>query len=193
MNYRARMADPPEPTIADLGMAKALANPVRQQILRELDQAGEATSTTLARRLAMTTGATSYNLRVLAKYGLVAEVPERAHGRERWWRKVRVDVRLDPRDEAMRPTVDRLNELWLAEDADRLDRFRQGRSELGEWGDAMPYSRGAIQVSLTELEGFFEEYLALLRKYQRGSADVPPGARTVYTRFIAFPDPDGPG
>nr|WP_042191200.1 helix-turn-helix domain-containing protein [Kibdelosporangium sp. MJ126-NF4]CEL19912.1 Transcriptional regulator, ArsR family [Kibdelosporangium sp. MJ126-NF4]CTQ97136.1 Transcriptional regulator, ArsR family [Kibdelosporangium sp. MJ126-NF4] len=190
------MADSSEPQVADLGMAKALANPVRQQILRELDLVDEATSTTLAQRLAMTTGATSYNLRVLAKYGLVEEVSELAHGRERWWRKVRVDVRLGPRGtqgEDLRAAVDRLNQLWLSQDVDLFARFQDRRSELGEWGDAVPYSRGSITVSLAELAAFFEEYLALLRKYQRDSADTPADARTVHTRFIAFPEPDEGG
>ena len=45
-----------------------------------------------------------------------------------------------------------------------------------------------IQVDLTELAAFFEEYLALLRKYQR--TEPSDGARTVHTRFIAFPDPE---
>jgi len=141
----------------------------------------------------MTTGATSYNLRVLAKYGLVEEVPELAHGRERWWRKVRVDVRLEPRgarDQQLRAAVDKLNQSWFAQDVELFTRFHERRSALGEWGDALPYSRGSIKVDPTELAAFFEEYLALLRRYQRDDHDTPADARTVHTRFIAFPDPE---
>jgi len=187
------MADAPEPRIAELGMAKALANPIRQRILRALDLVTEATSTTLAAQLGMTTGATSYNLRVLAKYGLVEEVPELAHGRERWWRKVRVDIRLGPRgaqDERLRAAVDQLNQSWLAQDVDLFTRFQERRSEMGDWGDALPYSRGTIKVGLTELAAFFEDYLALLRRYQRDDPDSPADVRTVHVRFIAFPDPE---
>ena len=187
------MADPPEPRIAELGMAKALANPIRQRILRALDLVTEATSTTLAAQLGMTTGATSYNLRVLAKYGLVEEVPELARGRERWWRKVRVDVRFDPRgaqDQQLRAAVDKLNQSWLAQDLDLFTRFSERRSDMGEWGDALPYSRGSIKVDLTELAAFFDDYLALLRRYQRDDHDPSADVRTVHTRFIAFPDPE---
>ncbi|ALG08560.1 ArsR/SmtB family transcription factor [Kibdelosporangium phytohabitans] len=188
------MADSSDPRVADLGTAKALANPVRQRILRELDLVTEATSTTLAERLGMTTGATSYNLRVLAKYGLVEEVSELARGRERWWRKVRVDIRLGPtRDEQVKATVDQLNQLWLSQDIELFTRFRQQQARMGEWGDAMPYSRGSIQVTTAELAAFFEEYLTLLRKYQRDSADTPADARTVHTRFLAFPEPEETG
>jgi DNA-binding transcriptional ArsR family regulator len=192
--YRADMDEAPPPRIADVGMAKAMANPVRQRILRVLHRVGEATSTTLASELAMTTGATSYNLRVLAKYGLVEEVPERARGRERWWRTVPVDVRFAPRgaqDPSLRAAVGELNQAWLTEDFDMFARFQQQRADMGEWGDALPYSRGSIKVSLTDLEAFFEDYLALLRRYQRGRPDDPAAdVRTVHTRFIAFPDPE---
>ena len=39
------------------------------------------------------TGTTSYHLRVLADAGIIEEVAERAHGRERWWRTIPVDLR----------------------------------------------------------------------------------------------------
>ncbi|MFD1151230.1 helix-turn-helix domain-containing protein [Saccharothrix hoggarensis] len=182
-----------EPVWADLGAAKALANPLRQRILRELELLGEATSTVLADRLGVTTGGTSYNLRVLAKHGLVEEAPERARGRERWWRHVRRDVRFARRgeqDPRMRSATDELNRLWLAEDLEMFARFESARAELGEWSDAVPYSRGSIRVSLDELAAFFEDYLALLKKYQRPADRTPAGTRTVQTRFVAFPDPD---
>jgi predicted ArsR family transcriptional regulator len=176
---------------ADLGAAKAMANPLRQRILRELEVLGEATSTLLAERLGVTTGGTSYNLRVLARHGLVEEVPERARGRERWWRHANRDVRFARRSEQdprMRSAIDELNRLWLAEDLETFARFQAGRPELGEWSDAMPYSRGSIRVTLDELAAFFEDYLALLKKYQRPTDRTPAGARTVQTRFLAFPD-----
>jgi DNA-binding transcriptional ArsR family regulator len=182
-----------EPVRADLGLAKAMANPLRQRMLRELELLGEATSTVLAERLGVTTGGTSYNLRILAKHGLVEEVPERARGRERWWRHVRRDVRFDRRgeqDPEMRSTIDDLQRLWLAEDLEMFARFDAVRHELGVWSDAAPFSRGSIQVTPGELAAFFEDYLTLLKKYQRPANRIPDGARTVQTRFVAFPDPD---
>ena len=75
-------AGPPAEQITDIGMLKALAHPRRQAIMQRLSVHGPATSTTLARDLGWNTGATSYHLRELAKYGLVEELPDRAHGRE---------------------------------------------------------------------------------------------------------------
>ncbi|MCS7477381.1 ArsR/SmtB family transcription factor [Umezawaea endophytica] len=180
----------PGPT--DLGTAKALANPVRQRILCELRVMGEATSTSLAKRLGITTGGTSYNLRVLAEHGLVEEVPERARGRERWWRTARKDVRfarLREQDPEMRAATDELTRLWVAEDLETFAEFWAHRERLGEWADAVPFSRGTVRLAMEELGAFFEDYLALLNRYQRPDEDVPSDARTVLTRFIAFPDP----
>jgi hypothetical protein len=44
-------------------------------------------------------------------------------------------------------------------------------------------------VTLEELVEFFEEYIALLKRYQRPAEDAPDGSRLVLTRFFAFPAP----
>lgn len=179
--------------MANLATAKALANPVRQRILRELESLGEATSTMLADRLGITTGGTSYNLRVLAEHGFVEEVPNRGQGRERWWKLSRLSTRfpvLSQQSPELRAAIEKLNALWLTEDLETFVSFQVKRERMGEWSDAMPYSRGSIRLGLDELADFFEDYLALLKRYQRDPEDTPQGARTVLTRFIAFPDPE---
>jgi predicted ArsR family transcriptional regulator len=176
---------------ADLDSVKVLANPLRQRILQQLTQDGEATSTTLAAKLGVTTGGTSYNLRVLAEHGFVEEIPGRATGRERWWRSADRSLRFPPYREqsaAMRAAMDELNQLWFAQDLEAMARFFQARDSLGAWSDALPYSRGSIRVTLDELREFFEEYLALLQRFNRPDEEVPDDARTVLTHFVAFPE-----
>jgi DNA-binding transcriptional ArsR family regulator len=200
MSYRVKVPQSAEPAtpdpdeeIATLATAKALANPLRQRILRELEIMGEGTSTALAERLGVTTGGTSYNLRILGEHGFVDEVPERSRGRERWWRLTRKGLRFPPRGEqspTVQAAVTELNQLWLTEDLATFGRFLELRSSMGPWSDALPYSRGSIRVSRTELVDFFEAYLALLKRYQRSAEDTPDDARTIQTRFVAFPDPD---
>jgi DNA-binding transcriptional ArsR family regulator len=192
MSYRVSVGEAPREEVADLGAAKALANPLRQRILQELEEIGEATSTTLAERLGVTTGGTSYNLRILAEHGFVEEVRERARGRERWWRSARRSVRFPRRGEQhprMQEAMERLTRLWFSEDEELLVRLHDVREGMGPWSDATPYSRGSIRVNLDELAAFFEEYLALLKRYQRPDEETPADARTVLTRFFAFPDP----
>lgn len=65
---------------------KALTHPLRVRMLGLLRIDGPATATTLARRLDLNTGATSYHLRQLATHGFVEDDPSLGTGRERWWR-----------------------------------------------------------------------------------------------------------
>ncbi len=195
------MADRPPRQVADLDTLRLLAHPLRYRIAQILRK-GPATSTSLARELGLNTGATSYHLRQLSAHGLIEEVPEeelatRSHGRERWWRARQMDIRFPRRSEQtpeMRAVMEELNRLELAADLEEFARFQLHRDELGEWADALPYSRGSIRVTIEELLEFFEEYMALLYRYQRSAEDAPPGARVVLTRFVAFPavdrDPD---
>lgn len=70
----------------DLEQLKALTHPVRVQLLGLLRVDGPATATTLAARLGLNSGATSYHLRQLAQHGFIEDDPERGNGRDRWWR-----------------------------------------------------------------------------------------------------------
>lgn len=175
--------------IADLDALKALAHPRRQQILQELSLHGPATSAMLARRLELNTGATSYHLRELERFGFVAESERERSGRERWWRAAPRDLRIPPRSEQseqMRPVVDELSRIAYAADVAMFEQLQRDSDELGEWMDAFPYSRGTIQVTVGELHSFFDEYIELLNRYKR-SDDRVPGVRTVQTRLLAFP------
>ncbi|MFJ2773051.1 helix-turn-helix domain-containing protein [Streptomyces sp. NPDC087300] len=183
--------------LSDLRVLKALAQPRRQRMLQHLTVHGPATSATLARALGLNTGATSYHLRELARYGFVEETsgPGRGH-RERWWRAVPGDRRFPPRSRQspeVRLVMDELDHLSYTADLELFEQLKQqGAGELGEWADAFPYSRGSIRLTLPELRAFFEEYIALLNRYKRPDADTPADARTVLTRLLAFPAPTAP-
>ena len=177
--------------ITDLGSLKLLAHPMRYRVMDRLRQ-GPATSTTLARALGLNTGVTSYHLRQMAEHGFIEEVPELSRGRERWWRARPLDLRFPRRSEQseeMRPVMDEMHRLDFAAELEQFARFQLEREELGPWADALLFSRGSIRVDLAELEEFFEEYLSLLKRYQRPDEETPPHARTVLARLLAFPVP----
>ena len=156
--------------------------------MQVLGERGPATSAELARVLELNTGATSYHLRELARHGFVEEVPERARGRERWWRAAANDFRFPERsqqDEQLRSAIDEVTRLSFAADIDAFARYH--REARGKWADAAAYSRGTIRVTPAELSAFFEEYIALINKYARRDEALPRGARVVATRFLAFP------
>ena len=70
---------------------------------------GPATATSLARRLDLNSGATSYHLRQLAQHGFVVEDTERGNARDRWWKaahQATMTERVRPDDLEARETMD---------------------------------------------------------------------------------------
>lgn len=185
------VTDPSPPQLADLAAVTALAHPRRMQILQQLQRSGPATSAMLARELGLNTGATSYHLRELAAGGFIEEAPGQGSARQRWWQPVSRDLRIPRRSEQspeMRQALEEMNRIGFAADVEEFARaFEASADEQGGWSDAFPFSRGTIDVTLEELEQFFEEYIALLKRYQRPADQRLQGARTVFTRFFAYP------
>jgi DNA-binding transcriptional ArsR family regulator len=155
---------------------KALSNPLRRRILHHLGVHGPGNSTTIAEAVGESSGTTSYHLRMLAEAGLIAEVPERAKGRERWWRTVRADRRM-PDLSTLAPD-DR-----LAAEALMRARFEE---DLEGWTQG---SRGGGYMTLDEMRQFHDEYVKLLRRFTHGPEDAPPGAKPVIVRWYAATDP----
>ncbi|WP_067142299.1 ArsR/SmtB family transcription factor [Microtetraspora malaysiensis] len=177
--------------ITDVEALKLLAHPMRQRIERQLRD-GPANSAALARALGESTGLTSYHLRQMAKHGFIEEVPELSKGRERWWRQVPADRRIPPysrQTPEMRVAVEEMNRLDFAEELEQFTRFQLERDDLGEWADALAWSRSAMRLTVDELKEFLEEYVKLLYRYKRPDEETPPGARVVLARMLAFPAP----
>ncbi|MEV4250830.1 helix-turn-helix domain-containing protein [Streptosporangium canum] len=186
------MSDPPVPQeITDVEALKLLAHPMRQQIERHLRN-GPVNSASLARALGQSSGLTSYHLRQMAKHGFIEEVPELSRGRERWWRHVPADRRIPPysrQTPEMRAAVEEMNRLDFADELEQFTRFQLERADLGEWADALAWSRSTVRLTLDELTEFLEEYVKLLYRYKRPEEETPPGARVVLARLLAFPAP----
>ena len=72
---------------------RALAHPLRLQLLQALQAESPATASQLARKLGESSGATSYHLRALHRAGMVMEAEQR-NGRERWWQRIPEAVHL---------------------------------------------------------------------------------------------------
>ncbi len=83
----------------DARALRALAHPQRLRMLGMLRVNGPATATSLAARLGLNTGATSYHLRQLAKHGFIEEDVGRGNARDRWWRARHELTSFPPTDE----------------------------------------------------------------------------------------------
>jgi DNA-binding transcriptional ArsR family regulator len=134
---------------------RALAHPVRLRMLSILRADGPATATTLAVRLGLNTGATSYHLRQLAQHGFVAEDAERGNGRDRWWRAAHQSTTTDspsspadPEDPGDKEALEAYLQSVAVVMTQTLQRSVEELALLPpEWGDATTYSDWVIRLS----------------------------------------------
>jgi hypothetical protein len=134
---------------------RAMIHPVRWRIVETLERQGPLTSTGVGGALGLSTGVTSYHLRVLAEAEVIEEAPELAKGRERWWRSARPKLYISTdaatADERAFKAAARL--FQLEQDEDTLRRFMLGVQTLSpEWQDAA--FTGSWTVELTLEDGF---------------------------------------
>jgi DNA-binding transcriptional ArsR family regulator len=167
---------------------RALAHPLRLELLDLLRFEGPSTATLLARRIGESSGATSYHLRQLARYGYVEEAPQ-AGKRERWWR-YRERKLVVPSGQASDMEGRNLLAELLSREAYALDSFLAARSRMGEWDKAAFFQSRALRLTVVELEAVrsgIEDLLAPLR--HADAADVPADALPVRILAFGFPLP----
>jgi DNA-binding transcriptional ArsR family regulator len=174
--------------VGDAGRWKAMSHPLRREMLRYLARHEAATATTIAAALGENTGATSYHLRVLADAGVIEEIPERAHGRERWWRSVPADLR-EPDYDSLSPADRAALDAWRAgqipDELDLVSRFVRELRQHGNWAKAY---RATGYFTIADLDDFFDEYAALVDRHRHAAADAPAGARLMQVRMFFIPD-----
>ena len=170
------MAD--EPT--DPAAVRALAHPLRLELLDLLRFDGPSTASELGRRVGESSGSTSYHLRQLARYGFIEDAP--AHGgRERRWRFRHRTVMLDPGGAGGRELLAEL----LSLEAHGLDRFLAEREVPPDWDAASFFATRALRLTAAELAELRDGVLELLARFRRAEADDPP-ADAKPVRLLAF-------
>jgi DNA-binding transcriptional ArsR family regulator len=184
-----------------LGMPalRALAHPLRVEIMNELSDFGPATASMLAERLGESSGATSYHLRQLAKHEIIVEDTERGSGRERWWRMAPGGVTIGSPETLDTPAGREANELislgWQQNNERRLVAFlRRGLDTFGfDWMESSTLSTSHLEVTREQLAEFGREYYALQDRLKakwkaeatEAGADVE--RKRVQVQFNAFP------
>lgn len=174
--------------LTDIEALKALAHPLRQQLLTWLQQRGSATSADLAVEFDVDRGAASYHLRQLARFGFVEEDTERSAGRRRYWRAVPQDMRLPKgaADTEVAAVAFEIGRQWLERSETDLHAYLSEREKYGEFAVAAQHSFGGTALTPEELAQFGEEYVAFLNRWHRAAA---PGRRHISVLFHAFPTP----
>lgn len=187
----------PEDRQLDIESLKALAHPLRVQLLDTLSTYGSFTASGLADRLGESSGATSYHLRQLEKHGFVREVEGKGTGRERWWERtpgaINVTAKGAGDTPAARAASQTIVRQWDRTRANLLTDFiERGHTELpDEWQEIATVSTQNVRVTaaqLKEISDAWEAFSAVLGKYR---GQNPPGSRPVQIHFNAFPVMDG--
>lgn len=183
------MADRQPRTLTDIDALKALAHPLRQQMLTRLQQRGSATSADLATEFDVDRGAASYHLRQLARFGFIEEDTERSAGRRRYWQAIPQDIRLPrrPTDPDVAAATFEIGRQWLERAENDLHTYLSSREEFGEYAVAAQHSFGGTALTAEELAQFGEEYVTFLNRWHR---DPAPGRRHITVLFHAFPTPN---
>jgi DNA-binding transcriptional ArsR family regulator len=176
--------------IDDPAALKALAHPLRVQVLTHLLATGPSTASECAEALGSTASNLSWHLRQLAAHGFV----ERAEGRdarERPWRATEVGFALggDSGDPAIRTRQDALIALQLDQERELAQAFLDGRKDLdAEWREASTVHGYTLTATAAELDALLERIDGLLRPYLVPvREDAPADARPVHVGVRAFP------
>jgi DNA-binding transcriptional ArsR family regulator len=169
----------------DVRSLRALAHPLRIELLDLLRFEGPSTASALARRLGESSGATSYHLRQLARHGFIEQDERRARGRERWWRhrERQVSVR-DPGAPAETAAALEL----VGREAAALERFLADPKTVAEWEGAAFLRSRALRLSSAGLRRLERDIAALIDSLPTAeAADAPRDAVPVRFLALGFP------
>ncbi|WP_247828109.1 ArsR/SmtB family transcription factor [Arthrobacter antioxidans] len=180
--------------ILDGAALKALAHPLRVQLLEVLSSYGPQTASSIGKRVGESSGATSYHLRQLARHGLVREV-ERGSARERWWERPRGSLTLSTpeleQDPTTREATRQVNRQFERGRSEALATFMASGSESipPEWADAAVIATMNAHLTVDQLAALARDMSEIFREKLDAYRSEPgtPGTRPVQIHFNAFP------
>jgi DNA-binding transcriptional ArsR family regulator len=183
--------DPEQDVALDAQLLRALAHPMRNRILGLLRAYGPATSTTLAERLGVNTGATSYHLRQLAAAGLVLEDDSRGNARDRWWKAAHrgtyfdAGELLDSEPELALGYLHGVGQIYAENMFRSIDELQ---TRTPEWQDASMLSDFTFHLTAEQLKTMMTEVLVVLDKYRSDlNEPLADGAEQVSVQIQAYP------
>ncbi|MFD7616321.1 ArsR/SmtB family transcription factor [Streptomyces sp. NPDC059802] len=185
--------------VLDAKGLRALAHPVRVQLIGLLRKHGPSTATRLAERLGVNSGTASYHLRQLGAAGFVAEDTERGNARERWWRSVHQRIWFSDTNLADREPEAVLAYLQSVAATYTL-RIQQTLNELQtmprRWRDNLDLSDWALRLTPEETAALRLELGEVLSRYRpdtpEAAESAPAEAERVGVITHVLPELDAP-
>jgi DNA-binding MarR family transcriptional regulator len=176
---------------------RALAHPLRLDLMRFIARLGQATTADAARELGISHGLASHHLRQLAKYGFLEQVTGKDH-RERPWRLVATSYNWSKAAETAEGSVavDVLEQMTAERTIEAFLDWQQRRKDWPQaWRKDAGLGESAVYLTQTELAEVAEALDAVLKRYidQRPIDDLASRpAGSVPVTFTLFAVPGGP-
>jgi predicted ArsR family transcriptional regulator len=180
--------------LTDPRALRALAHPIRLELMGLLRRGGPLTATQAGEKLGESAASCSFHLRQLGKYGL-AEEAGGGRGRERPWRATAISTEWATRgeDEETDAAGGLLSRLVIERYMrNALGWLERRGSEDQRWIDAAMINDALVYVTAEELRELDEKIRSLVEPYlQRLERSEPPdaSARLVNIIALAFPLP----
>ena len=186
----------PRPELHDPRVLRAIAHPVRNRILTELDAHGPLRATDVARLLGIPANSASFHLRQLAKFGLVEEDTDAARDkRDRVWKQTAQagydvsigEIEKEPGGKAAAAVYMRTKAAWthhLVEEAYGDDRTP---------GIHRAVTEQAVRLTKAEARTMTEDLVGVVDRWrQRTQGGQDDERRTYLVLQIVQPFPDQP-
>jgi DNA-binding transcriptional ArsR family regulator len=179
---------------------RALAHPLRLDLMKIIARLGRATTADAAREMGISHGLASHHLRQLAKYGFLEQVKGKDH-RERPWRLVATSYNWSGARATAEGSVDVLEQMTAERTIEAFLDWQQRRKVWPQaWREHTGIGESSVYLTEAELAGIVEAMDALLLRYidERPIDDVasrPEGSVPVTFTLFAVPGgpPPGPG
>jgi DNA-binding transcriptional ArsR family regulator len=190
MSRESEVAPPADPK-----KMRALAHPIRIELLEMLAVEGPMTATQCAELIGQSPSLCSFHLRQLAKYGFVEEA-DPTGGRDRPWRAVRDQARFGevPHDEEGTAANAALMRAFLEREFARAMAFAEAtKDEPAEWWQASFFMGALAWLTAGELSDVAHEIDDLITRKFRDRVEHPeqrpPGSKPVRLLAAGYPIP----
>jgi DNA-binding transcriptional ArsR family regulator len=167
--------------VTDVRTLRAVAHPLRTRLLALLRLNGPATATELARRTGESSGATSYHLRQLGRYGFVEEDGPRV-GRQRRWRASHRVTSWEPADfvgdRAALEVSDAIERRQLQRAVAQFESWMANRSQADpRWLRVAGLADDVLRLTPAQARSLTDEMLQLWRRYREAPPPAPSNER----------------
>jgi DNA-binding transcriptional ArsR family regulator len=182
------------PKISDPTRVRALAHPLRLELLDVVGNLGSATATQCAEQTGESVASCSFHLRMLAKYGYIE--PAGRRGKEKPWRLVERSQVISPDwdDPSSVTAAWEFAVFMLDFEAERLRGWlERARHEPPEWVDATTMKESTAWLTRDELAEVSRVLNELTDRFVERRADPskrPAGARLMRVFAATMLEPD---